>query len=60
MKSIKFKNEAKGFGFIKDEETGTDFFVHTTGLNDQIEEGDLVSFDLADGKKGYQETNYRK
>lgn len=41
--TVKFYNEAKGFGFITDE-TGKDVFVHATGLNDEIKENDLEVF----------------
>lgn len=50
--TVKFFNEAKGFGFIKDEASGQDIFVHATGLNDEIREGDKVAFNLKEGKKG--------
>lgn len=49
---VKFFNESKGFGFITDNQTGKDVFVHVTGLNDKIKEGDEVTFDVVDGKKG--------
>lgn len=49
---VKFFNEAKGFGFIKDEASGQDIFVHATGLNDEIREGDKVAFNIKAGKKG--------
>ena len=48
---VKFFNEAKGFGFIKDTETGVDVFVHATGLTEDIQEGDEVAFDVTEGKK---------
>lgn len=50
--TVKFYNEAKGFGFIKTEGTGEEVFVHATGLLDEIREGDEVTFDVKDGKKG--------
>ncbi|HYV53530.1 MAG TPA: cold shock domain-containing protein [Chitinophagaceae bacterium] len=49
---VKFFNEAKGFGFIKDNQSGEDIFVHSSGLEDQIREGDEVVFSTAQGKKG--------
>ncbi len=52
----KFYNTAKGFGFITDE-TGTDIFVHATGLVDEIQENDTVSFEVTEGKKGLNATN---
>ncbi len=50
--TVKFFNEEKGFGFIKETESGKEFFVHITGLVDKIRENDDVSFELAEGKKG--------
>lgn len=49
---VKFFNNSKGFGFINDLETGTDVFVHATGLKQDITEGDEVIFDVQEGKKG--------
>jgi CspA family cold shock protein len=49
--TVKFFNEAKGFGFITEEESNTEYFVHVTGLIDKIREGDVVEFELAEGKK---------
>ena len=49
---VKFFNETKGFGFIVDDKTGIEYFVHVTGLVDKpIKENDYVKFDLQDGKK---------
>ncbi|MCV9926342.1 cold shock domain-containing protein [Flavobacterium sp. LS1R49] len=49
---VKFYNEAKGFGFITEEGTGQDIFVHASGLKEQIRESDSVQFEIVDGKKG--------
>lgn len=49
---VKFFNESKGFGFIKDDETGQDVFVHSSGIVDRIRENDQVTFDVQQGKKG--------
>ena len=49
---VKFFNVSKGFGFIKDNESGTEYFVHASGLIDQIREDDEVKFELREGKKG--------
>ena len=49
--TVKFYNETKGFGFIKNNETEEDIFVHVTGLIDKIDQGDVVSFDVVEGKK---------
>ncbi|WP_027418092.1 cold-shock protein [Crocinitomix catalasitica] len=50
--TVKFFNESKGFGFITDDESNEEYFVHISGLIDEINEGDNVEFDLKDGKKG--------
>ena len=42
--TVKFFNESKGFGFIVDDESKTEYFVHVTGLIDEINEGDVVEF----------------
>lgn len=50
--TVKFFNESKGFGFISEEGSGNDHFVHISGLIDEIREGDTVEFELEQGKKG--------
>lgn len=50
--TVKFFNESKGFGFIIDDTTKTEYFVHISGLVDEIREGDTVEFELKEGKKG--------
>ncbi|MFO8001936.1 MAG: cold shock domain-containing protein [Marinilabilia sp.] len=50
--TVKFFNESKGFGFIKEEETQKEYFVHSSGLIDNIKEDDEVVFDLKEGRKG--------
>lgn len=57
--TVKFFNETKGFGFIKDDETQKDVFVHVSGLVDEIRQGDTVSFEIEDGKKGPNATNVK-
>ena len=50
---VKFFNETKGFGFIKDDESDNEYFVHISGINEEtLNEDDNVSFDLKEGKKG--------
>ena len=56
--TVKFFNEAKGFGFIK-EEGGQDSFVHATGLQEDIRENDNVVFEIQEGKKGLNAVNVR-
>ena len=50
--TVKFFNEAKGFGFIKVKDTDQDIFVHSTNLIDNIREDDRVQFDVEQGEKG--------
>ena len=50
---VKFFIESKGFGFIVDDETGKDIFVHATGVNGEApKEGDSVSYVEEEGRKG--------
>ena len=55
--TVKFFNESKGFGFITPDDGGKDVFVHANGLQDTITEGDKVSFDVEEGKKGLNAVN---
>lgn len=57
--TVKFFNTTKGFGFISQDDTRTDVFVHSTGLIDQIRENDKVSFDVENGKKGLNAVNVK-
>ena len=51
--TVKFFNESKGFGFITNDETGKDIFVHITALNgESLNEGDKVSYEEEEGRKG--------
>lgn len=50
--TVKFFNETKGFGFIKENDTNQEFFVHISGLVDKVAENDEVTFDVKEGKKG--------
>lgn len=56
---VKFFNDSKGFGFIFDNETGKDVFVHSSGLKDEIREGDEVTFDVEEGKRGLNAVNVK-
>lgn len=56
--TVKFFNEARGFGFIK-EENGQEIFVHASGLTEDIRENDLVEFEVENGKKGLNAINVR-
>ena len=57
--TVKFFNESKGFGFIIDDESKTEYFVHVTGLIDEINEGDAVEFELQEGRKGLNAVNFK-
>ena len=50
--TVKFYNETKGYGFIVEEGTNQEVFVHVTGLVDKIRNGDEVTFETKKGKKG--------
>jgi len=57
--TVKFFNEAKGFGFIIEEGSGNEYFVHVTGIIDRISEGDNVEFELKEGRKGLNAVNVK-
>jgi CspA family cold shock protein len=57
--TVKFFNESKGFGFITDVESKNEYFVHVSGLNDQVRENDEVTFDLQEGRKGLNAVNVK-
>ena len=57
--TVKFFNEAKGFGFIIEDDSKKDYFVHISGLIDSIKEGDEVEFELKEGKKGLNAVNVK-
>jgi CspA family cold shock protein len=56
--TVKFFNSAKGFGFIKGED-GQEIFVHVTGLRDDIQENDQVTYDTEMGRRGENAINVR-
>ncbi|NQY28240.1 MAG: cold-shock protein [Flavobacteriaceae bacterium] len=55
--TVKFFNDAKGFGFITPDDGSKDVFVHVSGLTDEIREGDKVSFEVEEGQKGLSAVN---
>ncbi|MDP1623413.1 MAG: cold shock domain-containing protein [Bacteroidales bacterium] len=57
---VKFFNERKGFGFILDDESQEDVFVHVSGLVDKIREDDQVTFDLTEDNRGKKAINVRR
>jgi CspA family cold shock protein len=56
---VKFFNDSKGYGFIKDAETSEEYFVHVSGVVDRIRENDRVTFDLQEGRKGLNAVNVK-
>ncbi|GAA4948105.1 cold-shock protein [Algibacter agarivorans] len=57
--TVKFFNDSKGFGFITEEGSNNEHFVHISGLIDDIREGDNVEFDLQEGRKGLNAVNVK-
>lgn len=61
--TVKWFNDAKGFGFIE-QENGPDVFVHYSQIEGNgfksLTEGDKVSFDITQGQKGPQSSNVRR
>ncbi len=57
--TVKFFNESKGFGFIKEDDSSNEYFVHASGLIDEIREDDTVEFDLKEGRKGLNAVNVK-
>ena len=58
--TVKFFNDVKGFGFIKETDSNQDYFVHVSGLTEEIKENDAVTFDLQEGKKGLNAVNVKR
>ncbi|MFD2065925.1 cold-shock protein [Pontibacter silvestris] len=58
--TVKFFNDLKGFGFIKETDSDQEHFVHISGLVDEIRENDEVTFDLQEGRKGLNAVNVKR
>ncbi len=57
--TVKFFNDSKGYGFITENDSNTEYFVHISGLIDEIKQGDDVEFELTEGKKGMNAVNVK-
>jgi cold shock protein len=61
--TVKWFNDAKGFGFVTPEDGGNDLFAHFSAIQQQgfktLKEGQRVSFDVTTGPKGQQASNIR-
>ena len=57
---VKFFNSQKGFGFIVPDDGGSDVFVHSTGTNADLFEGDAVTYEVEDSPKGAKAVNVSK
>ena len=57
--TVKFFNDTKGFGFIVEEGSNSEHFVHISGLIDEVREGDEVEFELTEGRKGLNAVNVK-
>lgn len=56
--TVKFFNESKGYGFITPDDGGKDVFVHANGINgNYLNEGDKVTYDVEEGRKGLNAVN---
>ncbi len=58
--TVKFFNESKGFGFVVDNSSKEEIFVHVSGLIDNIREGDQVTFNTERGKKGMNAVDVKR
>jgi len=57
---VKFFNETKGFGFISQNDGNEDLFVHATGLLENVQVEDEVTYDIEDGKRGLKAINVKR
>jgi CspA family cold shock protein len=57
--TVKFFNQTKGFGFIKDNQSGEEIFVHISGLKEEIRQDDEVVYDVQEGRRGLNAINVK-
>lgn len=58
---VKFFNETKGFGFVVDDASGQEIFLHVTGLNGlKVRENDQIEYETVEGRKGLNAVNVKK
>jgi CspA family cold shock protein len=61
---VKWFNGSKGYGFIERDDKQKDVFVHMSAVKDAgidyLDEGDVLTFDIEDGKKGPSAVNLKK
>ena len=58
--TVKFFNETKGFGFILDNASNKEIFVHVSGVKEQITKDDKVEFEIVEGKKGVNAVDVKR
>lgn len=57
---VDYFNDSKGFGFIRDNDNGERLFFHVNQLQEELREGDKVSYDIERGAKGFNAVNIKK
>ena len=57
---VSYFDDSKGYGFIIDSETQEKYFVHVSGLTEEVQENDKVSFELERGMKGLNAVKVKK